>query len=184
MSYFSRLTDIVTCNLSDILAGESEPAPALREIITEMEEGLAGAKRSVATARASMQRIAEEIADHSSRAESCIRKAKQHLAAEDENQARVSLLRKQEIEDVIAGLEQQLKAARSTAEHLSTTQRALDARLAEARRKLQRLESGAALSEPDDLDDTADSPAALESLDQQQAQRIEAELDALKQQMG
>ena len=40
MSYFSRLTDIVTCNLSEILAKESDPATALKRIVAEMEEGL------------------------------------------------------------------------------------------------------------------------------------------------
>ena len=45
MSYFSRLTDIVTCNLTELLAREADPAAALEGIIAEMQEGLAGAKR-------------------------------------------------------------------------------------------------------------------------------------------
>ena len=42
MSYFSRLTDIVTCNLTEILARETDPLAAVGEIIAEMQEGLAG----------------------------------------------------------------------------------------------------------------------------------------------
>jgi len=183
MSYFSRLTDIVTCNLSELLAQEADPGQALQRIIAEMEEGLAGAQRSVSAARSSMKRIEEEMAGHRSRAESYLRKAKETLAAGDEDQARLSLLRKQEIEDVIAGLEQQLKAARATAEHLATTQRALDARLAEARRKLERLRNGAPVAEPDDFTDSAASPVALETLDAQRSRRIEEELEALRRQL-
>jgi phage shock protein A len=182
MAYFSRLTDIVTCNLSELLAQEADPQLALQRIIAEMEEGLGGAQRSVTAARSSMKRIEEEMADHSARAEGCLRKAKHSLAAGDEPQARLALLRKQEIEDVVAGLEQQLKAAKATAEHLATTQRALDARLAEARRKLERLRNGAAVTEPDD-DSEDETPVALESLDAQRARRIEAELEALRQQL-
>jgi phage shock protein A len=184
MSYFSRLTDIVTCNLSELLAQEADPMQALQRIIAEMEEGLGGAQRSVTAARSSMKRIAEEMTDHRSRAESCLRKARESLSAGDEAQARLSLLRKQEIEDVVAGLEQQLKAAKATAEHLATTQRALDARLSEARRKLERLQNGAAVSDPDDLPEAAATPAVLESLDAQRARRIDEELEALRQQLG
>jgi phage shock protein A len=183
MSYFSRLTDIVTCNLSELLAQEADPVQALQQIIAEIEEGLGGAQRSVSAARSSMQRIEAEMQDHRARAESCLRKAKETLAAGDEDQARLSLLRKQEIEDVIAGLDQQLKAAKATAEHLATTQRALDARLAEARRKLERLMIGAPVSEPDEPTATAATPAALESLDAQRARRIEEELESLRRQL-
>ena len=184
MSYFSRLTDIVTCNLSELLAREADPLPALRQIISEMEEGLGGAQRSVSAARSSMLRIEADMQDHHARAESYLRKAKDSLTAGDENQARLALLRKQEIEDVIAGLEQQRKAAHATAEHLATLQRALDARLAEARRKLDRLSNGGHLSEPDEPTAVAGGVVALQSLDAQRARRIEDELETLRRQLG
>jgi phage shock protein A len=105
------------------------------------------------------------------------------LSTGDDPQARLALLRKQEIEDVIAGLEQQHKAAHATAEHLATTQRALDARLAEARRKLDRLNDGAPLTEPDEPT-AATGAVALESLDAQRARRIDDELELLRRQLG
>ena len=37
MPYFSRLTDIVTCNLTEILITAENPAVTLREILYEME---------------------------------------------------------------------------------------------------------------------------------------------------
>ena len=182
MTYFSRLTDIVTCNLSDILAQESDPRDALRTIISEMEEGLAGAQRSVKASQNSRQRIQDEIAEHSDRIQVWQQKARDYLAAGDEEQARLALLRKGEIEDVVAGLQQQREAAEATFDHLSTTHRALEARLAEARRKLERIDAGAVL----DVTEDTDSPeaAALGDLDTQRARKIEDELEALRQELA
>ena len=53
MAYFSRLTDIVTCSLTELLSKATDPQQALSQIITEMREGLAGAERSVGSARKS-----------------------------------------------------------------------------------------------------------------------------------
>src|SRR5260370_1013094 len=64
-------------------------------------------------------------------------KAREELVHDREDAARQALLRKRETEDLEAGIEQQLAAASSTREHLSTTMRAIEARLAEARRKQQ-----------------------------------------------
>ena len=46
MSYFSTLTDIVTCNLSEILANEADPEAAIEQIIYEIQEGVSGALRA------------------------------------------------------------------------------------------------------------------------------------------
>ena len=63
MAFFSRLTDIVTCNLNEIIARADDPLAALDDVIREMEEGLAGARRSVATAQANSDRIEQELND-------------------------------------------------------------------------------------------------------------------------
>ena len=61
MSYFSRLTDIVTCNLTQLLAQAEDPRAAISEIIQEMREGVAGAQRRVSTAVASEERLRLEL---------------------------------------------------------------------------------------------------------------------------
>ncbi|HEY0984464.1 PspA/IM30 family protein [Schlesneria sp.] len=135
MSYFSRLTDIVTCNLSHLLAEAADPAAAIVEIIKEMEEGLTGAQRSVRTARASEETLRQEIDAHRVQVEMWTAKAREHLQSGAEADARQSLLRKREVEDLIAGLAQQHEAAIKYSEHLATMQRALEARLADALRR-------------------------------------------------
>jgi phage shock protein A len=178
MNYFSRLTDIVTCNLTEMLAREADPAAALRKIITEMEAGLAGARRSVATASTNEERLGKELAELGQQADRLTEEARTCLRAIDESAARLALLRKQEVVDVIAGLTQQLKAACATREHLTTTLRALEARLSEARRRQLELEA----SPKARIGSSKAGSTAVE--DDPRAHEIETELAALKRELG
>ncbi len=182
MSYFSRLTDIVTCSLTEILADEANPREAIQQIISEMNEGLAGAKRSVATATASEERLRTELDQHGEQVEYWANQAKEELTANREEQARLALIRKREVEDLIAGLQQQHNAAAATREHLTTTLRALEARLADAQRRQQQLESGTPA-------ETAAASATVvtgtaDAIDASRARQIDDELDALKRELG
>ena len=179
MTFFSRLTDIVTCNLSHLLAQAEDPQAAIAEIIREMREGLSGAQRSVSTAALSGERLRLEIESHRSQVDLWTGKAKEQLLAGDENDARQCLLRKREVEDLIAVLTQQYKAAIATQEHLATMQRALEARLAEALRRQETL--GGPVSEvasnvPSYL---TNNPASGDD----RHREIDAELESLRQQL-
>lgn len=180
MSFFSRLTDIVTCNLSHLLAQAEDPQSMIAEIIREMREGLSGAQRSVNTARASEERLRLEIDSHRTQIDMWTGKAREQLVAGVEADARQSLLRKREVENLIAGLNQQHKAAISTREHLATMQRALEARLAEALRRQESLGGS--------IDETPSSvPSYLtenHSTSEDIHREIDAELAALKRELG
>jgi phage shock protein A len=139
MPFFSRLTDIVTCNLTSMLADAADPAGMLAEIVREMEQGIAGAQRCMRTATDNEGRLRSEVDEQRRQCEQWVSLARQHLLAGDEEQARLDLLRKHEVENLLAGLEIQLKAAAATREHLTTTYHALEARLADARRRMQAL---------------------------------------------
>lgn len=177
MAYFSRLTDIVTCNLTKLLEEADDPQAALQEIITEMESGLAGARRSMKTADASEQRIRQEVEEHRAKTGHWDTQAREALQSGSEDQARLALVRKREAEDLVAGLEEELKAARDTCDHLTRTYRALEARLSEARRRLDSPDGSVPGSEPE-----VSSPSA--ELDSSVASEIEDELAALKREMG
>lgn len=179
MSYFSRLTDIVTCNLTELLSQAEDPLAAIEQIIREMEEGLSGAKRSVATATTSEDRLSCEILGHREQAANWAGKAKDHLLGGRESEARQCLLRKREIEDLIAGLQQQHQAAVVTREHLATMHRALEARLADALRRRTCLREGVAHD--------ADHPATLAAVHtpaDDRASQVDAELEALKRELA
>ncbi|QDT64954.1 PspA/IM30 family protein [Calycomorphotria hydatis] len=182
MPYFSRLTDIVTCNLSDLLKESEQPEDTLTEIIQEMESGLSGARRSVNTAAGNVQRLHGDIEEQKSQLGIWLDEAKRKLSSGDEDAARIALLRKQETEDVIAGLEQEHEAAQATHRHLETMLRALEGRLADARRK------HAEIAGPEMSAAKMESPlmasAPPESVPDSRSQAIEDELAALRKELG
>lgn len=137
MTYFSRLTDIVTCNLTTLLKEAEDPRATLAQIIQEMRDGVAGAQRSAATAARNLEKVDTEISEQQSQIEYWLADARRHLADHDEAAARQALVRKKDVEALIAGLEQQRNAARATRDHLQTTLAALKARLHDAERRLQ-----------------------------------------------
>lgn len=179
MSYFSRLTDIVTCNLTHLLAQAEDPQAAIIEIIEEMREGLAGAQRSVNTAGASEERLRHEIETHRAQVDMWTSKAREYLLAGVEADARQSLLRKREVEDLIAGLAQQHKAATATREHLATMHRALEARLAEALRKQESL-GGPIHEVPSNVPSYLSAPHPRA---EDRHREVDLELEALKQEL-
>jgi len=180
MSFFSRLTDIVTCNLSQLLAQAEDPHAAIAEIIREMREGLSGAQRSVNTAGASEERLRLEIDSHRIQIDMWTGKAREQLLAGIETDARQSLLRKREVEDLIAGLAQQHRAAIATREHLATMQRALEARLAEALRRKESLGGPIQEEAPSNVPSYLTAP---HSITEDRHREVDAELQALKEEM-
>lgn len=171
MPHFSRLTDIVTCNLSAMLAEAADPKKALEEIIREMKEGVAGANRSSRTAANNLSRIELEIAEQTQQVQQWLGRAREALAGEDEENARQALLRKREHESLLAGLEQQLGAARSTRDHMTCTLHALEARLADALRRKADLEG-------------VEEPVVIKSGAISIGSEVDAELEALKREVS
>ncbi|QDT32410.1 PspA/IM30 family protein [Thalassoglobus polymorphus] len=179
MPYFSRLTDIVTCNLTSILEQAVDKKAALEEIIFEMKEGVSGAERSVKTAGTNVSQLEVEIGEQRAAIGSWVQSAQEALAMNDEAKARQALERKHEVEDLIAGLEQQLEAAISTRDHLRTMMNALQARLADASRRLKMLSDGEDATEESQ---SSDSSANLEASPDRQG-RVDQELEAMRKQM-
>ncbi len=179
MSYFSRLTDIVTCNLSALLAEAEDPRAAIEQVLREMDEGLAGARRSVATATNNEDRLSAEIQEHQFQAGEWATKARDSLLEQREADARLCLLRKREVEDLVAGLQQQHQSAVATREHLSTMQRALEARMAEALRK-----RAALCGEDVAIDSRPAAVADASSFGVDRHSQVDAELEALKRELS
>ncbi|MCH9655819.1 MAG: PspA/IM30 family protein [Planctomycetes bacterium] len=183
MSYFSRLTDIVTCNLTHLLNNAADPVKEIEQIISEMKEGIAGAHRSVKTATSNERALQEELQEHQKQISQWKAAAKSALETGDEPEARNSLVRKREIEDLMAGLEQQHQASVATCEHLTTTLYALEARLAEAKRKQLEISEKSSLSEssPQDVAEMASDKSALSPT---RSEQIESDLAALKRELS
>ena len=178
MPHFSRLTDIVTCNLTELLKSTDDPLATLAEIIREMEDGLAGAQRSVSGSRRNEERLQQELQETVQQVDHWQQVALDALRADDEAAARIALYRKKEAHDLLAGLEQQVRVARSTWENLMTTYRALEARLSEARRRWQELGGAAATAQQ-----SRSVQPLVETAQQLRGLEVEDELAELKRQL-
>lgn len=178
MPYFSRLTDIVSCDLTSLLAEAPDPSRALQEIIAEMEEGVAGAGRWVENARANEQRLRDSIVSQEEHAGDWADHARDHLLQGAEGEARRCLLIKKEHDDLVAGLSQQLEAAVSARENCLTQLRALEAKLADSRRRWAAVERGEPIF----------TPRSVVHVDTHHGEdrlaRANAELEALKKELG
>ncbi len=180
MPYFTRLTDIVTCSLTEILNESGDAEVTLREVIREMEQGLSGARRSARTANNNRSRIQRDIEEHTAQMEQWVTRAREAVEASREDDAREALTRKVELEDLLDGLKPELDAAAKTHEHMLRIQKALEARHSEALRRLSEI-TGA----PAEIQ--LESETAVHAVAQSQQDRqneVEAELEALKKQLG
>jgi phage shock protein A len=139
MGIFSRISDIITANLNALLDRAEDPEAMLAQVIREMEDGLARARRYAAVAIAAERRLRRERDDNRVRADHWKGRARDALAAGREELARRALARKQEHDALARGLEEQHAEAVRTGESARTALQALEARLAEARRKQRTL---------------------------------------------
>lgn len=180
MPHFSRLTDIVTCSLTEILSSAEDPQQTLQEVIDEMEEGLASARRVGKNFCATRDRLQKEVADHTLQKSEWLEKARTALSQGDETFAREALTRKVEIEDLIEGLNPELAAVESNYQNMLRIQKALEARYAEACRRMAEM-TGA----PTEI--RLESETAVHAVNQSQLEKsseVEAELEALRRQIG
>lgn len=182
MAYFSRLTDIVTCNLSSLLTRCDNPLHALEEILGEMKEGVAGAERCVRTAINNVTRLETEISEHRLEIARWVSRAQDALKSSEESIARECLERKYEVEDLIAGLEQQLQAAIGTRDHLQTMLSALQARVADACRRLKEMRGETEVTNGGGAPSFVDS--TLASVTNSRPNRVDSELEELRRQMN
>ena len=179
MPHFSRLTDIITCSLTEILAAAAEPTVTLLEIIGEMNEGLAACRRNVRTSTDNSERLKREISEYETQVVVWKDRAKLNLENSDEDAARNSLRRKVEVEDLIAGLRPELDAAVSASQHMLRIQKALEARHAEALRKLEDLTG----QKPQIRLESATAEHFAAAAAQKRSTTVEAELEALRREM-
>lgn len=180
MPHFSRLTDIITCSFTEILDESDDPAQTLAEIIDEMNEGLGACRKNVRTSMTNAERLQREIKDYQQQINEWKDQARASLSNDDEDGARDALTRKVELEDLIDGLRPELDAALATQQHMFRIQKALEARHAEAVRKLEEMTGRPAVVPLES--ETAVVSASAATVRRQS--EIEAELAALRKELG
>ena len=136
MGLFKRLQDIITANLGDVVEGSENPEPVLRQAIMEMEAAIAEAKRETARAMAAEKLAANELAESERQSRDWQLQAEKAIRAGDDALARKALTRKQEHDKVSAALTDQVEAASDASRTLRHQLEAMQAKLAEATRRL------------------------------------------------
>ena len=88
MTYYSRLSDIVSYRIEDLVAESPDRRGAISRIIAEIRDGLTGAQRSVAGAQKSVERLLGELSERQGQSELLNTEARQQLLSGNESAAR------------------------------------------------------------------------------------------------
>jgi phage shock protein A len=139
MGLFARLSDLISANLNSLLDAAEDPERMLAQVIREMELGLADARQQGACAIAAERRLGRELEQNRAAAAHWKEQARLALNSQREDLARKALARKLEHDDLVRALDSQWTAARQTSTEVKAALHALEARLAEARRKQRTL---------------------------------------------
>lgn len=135
MKIFSRVSDIISANVSDLLDRAEDPEKMVKLLIVEMEEHIEKAREGLAKAiagekqlEANLKKNREATADWQSKAEAAIER-------NDDDLARRCLERKKEFEKIADSMQPQWEASRRMSDSLKSDFRRLEERVDEARRK-------------------------------------------------
>lgn len=135
MGIFQRLSTLIKSNVNDLISRSEDPEKMLNQIILDMRDQLAKAKREVASAIADERKLKsqldaeyKQVRDWQHRAELAVRKGRDDMA-------RQALVRQQEHAERLQMLEQTWKAQAAETENLKNSLRALNEKIEEAKRK-------------------------------------------------
>ena len=135
MSFFSRVSDIINANVSDMLDRAEDPEKMVKMLIFEMEEQIAIAREGVAKAIAGEKQLEANLQKNRRLANEWHAKAESAVSRDDEGLARMCLGRKKEHDRIADSLQPQWEAARKTSDALKSDLRRVEEKLDEAIRR-------------------------------------------------
>lgn len=135
MSFFSRVSDIINANVSDLLDRAEDPEKMVKMLIYEMEEQIGTAREGVAKAIAGEKKLEANLTKNRSEAQQWHSKAEAAIGRGDEELARKCLARKKEHERIAESLQPQWERARQTSDSLKSDLRRMEEKLDEAIRR-------------------------------------------------
>lgn len=135
MGLFKRLTDIITANVNDLLDRAEDPEKMIKQVVREMEDAVEAARRYTAQAMAGQKKLEKELQLDRRMRDEWEKKALEAVEAGRDDLARRALARKKEYDCLIDSLQAQFDTGTQTCDNLRATYRALQAKLADAKRK-------------------------------------------------
>ena len=136
MGIFSRISDIVSANFSEMVEKFEDPETMLRQAIREMEDAIVQSKKDVAKSMANEKLVGKELATNEKEVDTWTQRATAAVEAGDDGLARKALERKRGHEKIVSALKDQHEAAADAATTLRHQLDAMQAKLAEAQRQL------------------------------------------------
>ncbi len=135
MGIFSRLGTLIKSNINDLITKAEDPEKMLSQVLLEMQQQLAEAKKAVAVAIADEKKLQKQYTAEQEKAKEWERKAMVAVRAGDDGLARQALVRKQEHENISEQFQQQWVAQKQAVEKLKDALRLLNNKIEEAKRK-------------------------------------------------
>ena len=136
MGIFQRISDILSANLNDMVDDYENPEQMLRQAVREMEEAIRKSKPEVARTMANEKTVAKELASNEKQVEVWTERAKAAVQEGDDGLARKALSRKKEYDKIAAALSDQHEASAEASKTLRRQLEGMQAKLAEAQRRL------------------------------------------------
>ncbi len=188
MGIFSRLKNVVSSNINDLINKAENPEKMLNQLIIDMNEQLIESKKAVAMAIADEKKLEREMLNQQAQSQEWERKAMLAVKAGQDDLAKEALLRKQEYDKNYVEYKKQWEAQKSSVEQLKQSLRELQNKIEEAQRKKNLLIARAKRAEAqkriqETMSSISGNRSAFETFDRMAAKvdQIEAEAEASKE---
>ena len=139
MGMWNRMTTLLKANLNHVVKGAEDPERILDQLLLDMQDQLVKAKSQVATVIAQEKRLKKQLNGEQEKAKGWEKKAMMAIRANRDDLAKEALRRKAEHDSLAEGYMAQWEAQKASADKLKEQLRSLDAKIADARRRKQRL---------------------------------------------
>ena len=135
MGIFQKLSTLVRSNINELISRAENPEKMLTQIILDMRDQLARAKREVAAAIADERKLKQQLDDEVRQARDWEHRAMLAVRENRDDLAKQALIRQQEHAERAASLEQTWRSQAAEIEKLKGSLRQLNDKIDEAKRK-------------------------------------------------
>ncbi|HVU02537.1 MAG TPA: PspA/IM30 family protein [Polyangiaceae bacterium] len=135
MGIFARLATLIKANLNDLISKSEDPEKMLNQIVLDMSNQLAEAKKQVAVAIADEKRLAKQAETEAATAAEWERRAMMAVRAGDDALAKEALARQKEHHGTAESFKLEWQKQKAGVDQLKLALRALSNKIEEAKRK-------------------------------------------------
>ena len=135
MGIFDKLSRMLRSNINDLISRAENPEKMLNQIIIDMRDQLAKAKREVAAAIADERKLRQQLDDEAKQARDWEQRAMLAVREGRDDLAKQALVRQQEHAERAGAIEQTWRGQASETEKLKASLRQLNEKIDEAKRK-------------------------------------------------